>query len=112
MKTISAVLTKEDLDIIFTTLVEADPEIADSPMTDLFMLLSKLDSEVLITTVDDIDVSELPERIRNLIDKIGNELNDIDNMTDDLPDEGWSTDENSDDVWSTDENPDDEGWTV
>jgi hypothetical protein len=102
MKTISAVLTKEDLDIIFATLVEADPEIADSPMTDLFMLLSKLDSEVLITTVDDVDLSELPERIRNLIDKIGNELNDIDNMTDDLPDEGWSTDEN----------PDDEGWTV
>ena len=102
MKTISAVLSKEAINMIFVALVESEPDVADSSIADLFTLLSKLNTDILITTVDDLEMSDLPERVASLIDKIGDELDDLDNNNSDDSDdeEVWSVSDDDEEVWS------------
>jgi hypothetical protein len=92
MKTVSAILTKEDINNVFAALVEYSPEIGDSPVTDLFCVLAKLDSDVLLTTVDDVDRMDIPDQVRDLIRKIGEVLDEDDQDVMWLVDEdfdGW-----------------------
>jgi hypothetical protein len=106
MKTVSAILTKEDINDVFTALVEHSPEIGDSPVTDLFCTLAKLNSDVLFTTIDDVDRMDIPEQVRDLIRKIGEVLDE-----DDQYDMVWSVDDaDSDSTWSINDVFD--GWKV
>ena len=111
MKTISAVLSKEAINMIFVALVESEPDVADSSIADLFTLLSKLNTDILITTVDDLEMSDLPERVASLIDKIGDELDDLDNDNNSDDEEVWSvSDDDEEEMWSVSDDSD--GWTV
>jgi hypothetical protein len=115
MKTISAVLSKEAINMIFVALVESEPDVADSSIADLFTLLSKLNTDILITTVDDLEMSDLPERVASLIDKIGDELDDLDNeelqSVSDDDEEIWSVNDDEEEMWSVNDD-DEEIWSV
>ncbi len=77
MDSVKAVLDKNDLSIIFEALCESDDiDIADSPLTDLFMMLTKSECDVTIETNDAFNMN-----LRSIVEDAVDIINDMDNDT-------------------------------
>ena len=81
MENIKFTLSAEDCDTIFEALCDQEAEIADSQLTDMFMMLTKMDTEVDCQSTANIDdeIGDLADRVLDILDEIGDtsDLNQV-----------------------------------
>lgn len=118
-------LTPQDINTIYEALCETVNEnnVTNSVLADVFMILSKLDTNVALMPDKDMDnieccceTSGISDRISCIIDNIGDALDniddeDFDNYDDDFEDDACLAKE-EDNIWSTCKEEEDNIWNT